>query len=207
MVDKKINQPVLNWMGCKFKGQVIMDKVAVLIDGGYFSKVLKYEFDEPSLDFSTFVSELVGEDIILRTYYYTCDPWQSNPPTEEEKSRFSNTQRFHAVLRHLNNFEVRCGRLAHRGIDKDGNPIFEQKGVDVLLTIDMLGLSIKPSVTKIYIVSNDSDFVPAIQFVKNQGVQVVLVHGKEYQNNLGEVADQKIKISKELINKSKLKKH
>ena len=181
-----------------------MEKVAVLIDGGYFSKVLKYEFNEPSIDFSRFVSELVGEDTILRSYYYTCDPWQSNPPTEEERERFANTQRFHAVLRNLDNFEVRCGRLAHRGIDRDGNPIFEQKAVDVLLTIDMLELSIKPSVTKIYLISNDSDFVPAIKFVKNQGVQVVLVHGKEYQDNLGQVADQKKIISTDLINHSKL---
>ena len=181
-----------------------MDKVAVLIDGGYFSKVLKNEFSEPRLDFSKFVSELVGEDIILRSYYYTCDTWQSNPPTNEEKTRFAGNQRFHAALRRLDNFEVRCGRLAHRGIDQNGDPILEQKGVDVLLAVDMLGLCLKSSIDKIYIITNDSDFIPAIQFVKNQGIQVILVQGNDCQSNLREAADRRIAITQELIDKSLL---
>ena len=177
-----------------------MEKVAIFIDGGYLSKILKNEFNSIRIDYRKFSLELSGTDTLLRTYYYDCEPWQSSPPTDSEKERFSKAQRFFSILQKLENFDVRLGRLANRGVDSDGNLIFEQKGVDVFLAVDLIGLSIKPSITKAFIISNDSDFVPAICFIKNQGVQAILVHGKGPQDNLYKVCDSRIQLTQEFIN-------
>lgn len=114
------------------------ERLAIFIDGGYLDAVLRDEFGLPRIDYKKLTEQLAGEDPLLRTHYYTCEPWQSSPPTEDESKRFSSAQRFHNYLRRIPNFEVRLGRLAYRGEHADGRPILEQKQVDILLAIDLV---------------------------------------------------------------------
>ena len=66
-----------------------MERAAILIDGGYFAKVLKMEFNCPQIDFHRFSEAICGDYELLRTYYLlhinVCMPYQSNPPSEEER--------------------------------------------------------------------------------------------------------------------------
>lgn len=77
----------------------------------------------------------------MRTYYYHCPPYQSNPPTEEERERLSSRQKFFSALSRLNRFQLRLGKLEKRGEDAKGKPIFVQKRVDIMLGVDMVQLA------------------------------------------------------------------
>lgn len=65
-----------------------MGQVAVFIDGGYLDKVVYYDHQNKRLDYEKLVAEIAKPDELLRTYYYHCWPYQSNPPTPEESQRF-----------------------------------------------------------------------------------------------------------------------
>ncbi len=172
-----------------------MSRVAIFIDGGYLTKLLK-ELGEPSLDYLRFSELLASGKERLRTYYYHCMPYRSNPPTREENERYAGMQRFVEYLRRLPRFEVRLGRLAKR----PGG--FEQKRVDVLFAVDLTRLSASRQISQAVLVTSDSDFVPAIQAAKNDGVLVQLYYSKNlsYNDELLQACDDRMEITPELIN-------
>ena len=162
-----------------------MDKVTVFLDGGYISNLTKCTFTgsdgkPKKIDFSVFAEKLVKElgGELLRVYYYHCPPHQSVYPTDDERRRKSNYDRFNHALRQLKRFQVREGRL-QKVYDEKGEPDFIQKGVDVLLAIDMVKLAMKGVIAKAIIVSGDSDFVPAVRAIKDEGVSVHLFYYKD----------------------------
>ena len=155
-----------------------MGVAAVFIDGGYLDKVLLQDSRGNRIDYSKLAAEMSAPDELLRAYYYHCLPYQSNPPTEDERKRFSAKHRFTTALSFLPRFEVRLGRLALRGTDTAGRPIFVQKRVDMMVGVDMALLAGKGRITKVALVSGDSDYLPAIEAVKREGVLVSLWHGR-----------------------------
>jgi uncharacterized LabA/DUF88 family protein len=182
-----------------------MSRVAIFIDGGYVDKVLRHEFGGAKIAYARFSQEISAQihpDIdILRTYYYHCLPYKSDPPTPEESQRFASMQNFLDAINRLPRFEVRLGRLARRGPDKDGRYYFEQKMIDVLLSIDLVHLSSKGQIGYVAIVGGDSDFVPAIKMAKSEGVSVWLFHGERPRNDLLDIADERIRITQALVNR------
>ena len=56
-----------------------MDKASVFIDGGYLARVLKDEYGEAAIDFGVLSEKLCKGCERLRTYYYTCMPYQKQP--------------------------------------------------------------------------------------------------------------------------------
>jgi len=150
---------------------------AVFIDGAYLEKVFRYDHGGARIHFGRLVAAMVQSDELLRAYYYHCLPYQSNPPTPEEKERYAARHRFFTALRNIPRFEVRLGKLAFRGLDKDGDPMFQQKRVDLMLGVDMALLAGKHRIAKVVLVSGDSDFTPAVEAVKNEGVLTTVWHG------------------------------
>ena len=153
-----------------------MSRTCVFVDGGYFQKVLEKEFDRAPIDFARLGTTMAqGFEPYLRTYYYNCTPYQSNVPTEQERSLFANAERFYASLRRVPNLQLRMGRLAFRGISQDTRlPIFEQKRVDVQLAVDLVTLAFSRQIATAAVMAGDSDFIPAVNAAKDQGVRVVL---------------------------------
>ena len=96
------------------------DRVAIFIDGAYLENVLRGEFQNAQIDFQALANSLAGESNILRTYYYQCPSYRSNPPTQQEQDRYSNQRRFFHALESLPRYTVRLGRLAYRGSDESG---------------------------------------------------------------------------------------
>jgi len=150
----------------------VSNRAAVLIDLGFFAKVLKHCFGEPRIDFEKFSDILCGEQPRLRTYIYDCMPYQGNPPTEEERRRYANHNRFLDALRKLNRFEVRLGRLSY---DPNSGK-YTQKRVDVLISVDLVRMSWGGQISTAVLVTGDSDLVPAVQAAKDAGVLTVLYH-------------------------------
>lgn len=160
-----------------------MWRVAIFIDGGYLAKVLRHEFNEARIDYQKLADHIANcihkEADILRTYCYHCLPYKGDPPTPEESKRFERKQRFVDALRCLPRFEVRLGRLVKHGPD-----LYRQKGIDTLLSIDLVRLSTKGQITHVAIVAGDADFVPAIKVACDEGVSAWLFHGQHVSNEL-----------------------
>ena len=69
------------------------EKAAVFIDGGYLNKINTEKF---KLDYQRLLSCLLGSSMELwRAYYYNCLPYRSSNPSEDDKERFNNAQRFY----------------------------------------------------------------------------------------------------------------
>lgn len=109
---------------------------------------------------------------LLRCYFYYCPPWMSTTPTEEELRRRANWDRFMAELEDLDRWQVRLGKLERR---RDGDKdIFSQKRVDVLLSVDMVGHAAAGHIQHAVLVAGDSDFIPAVEAVKESGATLTL---------------------------------
>ena len=138
-----------------------MENVAVFIDGGYMDKLL-YDSGGLRIDFGEFVRRLVEGRHLPRAYYYHCLPYRSAEPTQQEEHFFRNKEKFFNALRRIDQFEVRLGHLAFRGIDSHGQRMLEQKGVDVQLAVDLLTLAFNRVINTAVLLAGDGDLVPAV---------------------------------------------
>ena len=192
-----------------------MARLAIFIDGGYLDALSEDEFSmrvdlsKLSEEIRNIINSKTPEEVeLLRTFYYDCLPYQSNPPTMAEKSRFSRKRRFLDALERLPRFAVRLGRLALRGYYANGKPIFQQKRVDLLLGLDFALLSGKQQITHVAVVTGDSDLIPAFEVAKKEGVLVWLFHGPRiskkdgkstYASELWQEADERFEINSALM--------
>lgn len=171
-----------------------MDRSTVFIDGGYLGYVLKAQFREPRIDFKKLFDVVCSGTERLRTYYYHCMPWQSDPPTEVERNRYAAMDRFLYKLRQIPRVEVRLGKLAKRGEE------FVQKRVDILLAVDLVRMSWDHQIQRAVLFAGDSDFVPAVQASKDAGILVQLYYGAaSIHDELLTACDDRFAITQELI--------
>lgn len=97
-------------------------------------------------------------------------------------------------------FEIRLGRTERRGNE------FEQKMVDVLLSIDLVELSAKSKISTAILVAGDSDFVLAVKKAEENGIRVILFcsdRRNEYHQYLWEEADRRIAIDDKFMSECK----
>ncbi|HEX4132840.1 MAG TPA: NYN domain-containing protein [Pirellulales bacterium] len=181
-----------------------MGRIAIFIDGAYLNFLLR-DFGSPKIDYSLLVKELVGGRELLRAYYYDCLPYQSSSPTAQEKERFGKKQKFFDALDRLSRFQTRLGRLEFRGKKDDGSPIFEQKRVDILLGVDLVLLAAKHQITDAAILAGDSDFLPAIQAAKPEGLVTHLFHGPHPHRDLVTECDERCLIDSDFIDRIRMK--
>ncbi len=182
-----------------------MSRTAIFIDGAYFQYVIKDEFALAKIDFELLARKLAEGREVLRTYFYDCLPYQSQHPTKEESERFGKKQRFFAALEKNPRFQVRAGRLEYRGRDIKGNPIFEQKRVDILMGVDLALLAAKHQITDAAVIAGDSDFLPAIEAAKSEGVVIHLFHGQRPHHDLVSAADERTQFTQAFIDSITMK--
>ena len=175
------------------------DRAALFIDGAYAEAVLRQEFNGRRVDFYALSQAMAKENNILRTYYYNCLPYRSGNPTGAEKDRYARRTRFYNSLENLPRYTVRLGELEYRGQNPDRTPRFEQKRVDVLLSLDLVLLAGKGQIHQAILLAGDSDFIPAVTAARNEGVLVTLFHGANCHSDLWIEADERFRIDQELI--------
>jgi len=155
----------------------VMFRLAIFVDGAYLEKVAKK--NDAWVDYEKLSSEILtrvnartpaAPIDLLRTYYYNSLPHQSNPPTDDDKEFFRKRRRFYDALERLSSFTVRLGVVKHRGKDNQGQPIYQQKQVDLLLGLDFALLSAKRSITHAAVVTGDSDMAPALEVASGKGL-------------------------------------
>lgn len=113
---------------------------------------------------------------LLRAYYYHCAPWVSENPTDDEAARLEHFKRFMAPIESIPRWEVRLGKLEKRW--KDNRDVFEQKRVDVLLSVDLVRHAAAGHLQHAVLVAGDSDFIPAVEAAKKSGVTMSLWCGE-----------------------------
>lgn len=175
-----------------------MAKCAILIDGGYLDKVMVNDFSGLRVDIAKLGDELAGQDERLRTYLYHCMPYMSDPPTEDEKKRYSARDKYISALKKLPRFQFRQGKLQRT---TDG---FRQKRVDILIAVDIVRMSSNRQIDRVVLIAGDSDLVPAIEAARDAGVVVTLYYSpNSVHNELMQSCDERVEITHNLINKVK----
>ncbi len=156
-----------------------MEETLVFIDEGFLDKVTILLGSGKRLKFNKLVfAERLAQKQALnckRVFYYTCPPFQAYNPSQEEIRRRKGYDRFINALAKNERVTIRQGRC-QRITDKEGKVTYHQKGVDILLTIDLSHLREDfPLVKKIILVSSDTDFCPIISDIqKRWGIEVIL---------------------------------
>ena len=176
-----------------------MARCAVLIDAGYLEKVLVNDFNRARIDIGKLADELAGTMERLRTYYYHCMPFQSTPPTTEERRRFAAMDSYIAALKKLPRFQFRQGKLQKIA------GVFRQKRVDIWMAVDLVRMSFSNQIEKAIVITGDSDLVPAIEAARDAGVVVVLYYSPNSRHDeLLQACDERYEITRNLVDKTKL---
>lgn len=175
-----------------------MAKCAILIDGGYLDKVLENDFGRARIDIGRLGDELAGQLERLRTYYYHCMPYMSNPPAQEEKTRYAAMDSFIFNLKKQPRFQFRQGKL-----QKIGTQV-HQKRVDIWMAVDLVRMSSNRQIDKAILITGDSDLVPAIEAARDSGVVVELYFSPNSRHDeLLQCCDERFEITRNLIDKIK----
>lgn len=177
----------------KRTGGVSFMKTVLLIDGGYLrASALEVGRQYDATLISAFAKQcVVPEEYLLRVLYYDAPPYDgaAQRPVSGKWKRFKPTDTLLEDLEKLERFAVRRGQLGFRGwkprkipiaggaglSDADFKPIFEQKGVDMRVGLDIAAFANRRSVERIILLSGDTDMVPAMKEARRAGLEVFLV--------------------------------
>ncbi len=183
----------------------IMNKTIVLIDSAYLSYISKYFGKGKPLKYKIekFVINICNELNLFceEIYYYTAPPYKSSIPTDSEKQRQRNYDKFISKLKLVKpKIIIREGRC--QKIDNT----FQQKGVDTLMTMDLLKIAAQRKTDSIIILTSDTDFVPIIKDIREEhNMQVILAYFTDKRrksafslsNHLWKACNKRVLIKKE----------
>ncbi len=93
--------------------------------------------------------------------------------TDVKSQRLFNGQR--KLLQHLKD----CGVTYHLGYLLKNNGVFHEKGVDVQMAVDLVVAGYEKSFSRAFLISSDTDLLPAIRQVKKQIITVTYVGFKQ----------------------------
>ncbi|MFC2038282.1 NYN domain-containing protein [Chloroflexota bacterium] len=169
------------------------ERVMIFIDGSNLYHSLKSHFCRTDVDIGKFCDKLLDGRRLIRIYYYNAVVGR-----REEPERYREQQAFFASVGAIPYCELRLGRLVY--INYPNTPPYE-KGVDIQLTTDLLTHSYKNNYDVGILVAGDTDYVGAIQAVKDNGknLEVALFGNERTSRPLREVADRVISLDKKTL--------
>ena len=135
-----------------------MARVMVFIDGSNFYHGLKKNDCSHQVDFNKLGNKLAGDDELHTIYYYN-----ATVPEKLDPERYRKQQRFFAAVQSTPYVIMRLGRLEPRD---DG---MVEKGVDILIAVDMLQHAYTGSFDTAIRVSGDGDFAEAVKAITQLG--------------------------------------
>ena len=156
-----------------------MEETLVFLDEGFLDKLTLFLGNGKRLKFDKFeFAKKISEKqnlVCKHLYYYTAPPFQSSSSTEKERIMKEGYDKFISSLSKNKNITIREGRC-QKIRDKEGKEKYAQKGVDTLLTLDLIHIKDDyPLIKKILLVSSDTDFCPAIRDIKERNnIEVIL---------------------------------
>jgi len=172
---------------------LLLERVMIFIDGGYWRKCLEDQFQRTDVDLSKVVAKLLNGRRLVRIYFYTARI--ERPPDEYWRKQQAEQQKFLTALAFQPFVEARLGRLQF-----SERSATRQKGVDVLLALDMLRFALKDNYDVAILVSGDGDFADIVRMIKDEGRKVEIVTFPETRAQaLLEACDKSIEISSEWL--------
>ena len=150
------------------------EETFVFIDSQYLSIIAKHLFGRTPHYFINGLAYALAKEQGLWSkgvFYYTAPPYQDPVPTDDDARRRRNYDRFITNLKRIEGFTVREGRC--QKIDGE----FHEKGVDALMTMDLMETALKGKVKTIILIACDTDFVPVLNRIREEhGVKVILYY-------------------------------
>ncbi len=143
------------------------ERAIVLIDGSNFYHKLKdLGLQTLTFDYAAFSLLLAGHRQMVRRTYYVGEVRTDG--TAHAQKLYNNQQKLIAHLK-VCGFRYQFGYL----LKSDG--VFHEKGVDVHMAVDLLVAAYENLCERIYLVSSDTDLIPAIQKAQAKGKMVAYV--------------------------------
>jgi len=148
----------------------------ILIDGGnFYRKLQDLGLAHAVFDYSAFGTLLTGKPGSQCTYYVGAIRKERNSPKSEQL--FAKQQSF-------------LSKLQQQGINTELGYIlrsatgYREKGVDVKIATDLLVGAFHDRYDRAFLVSSDTDLIPAVTWAKDSGKQIVYV-GFAHQPSYG----------------------
>ncbi len=164
--------------------KVKKERVMVFIDGSNLYHVLNQHFSRNDIKFGKFAEKLSGERELVRTYYYNIKQAQRGRASEDQ-------EKFLAALYDIPYLEVKLGIVKQRG------DAMVEKGVDMMIGVDILKNAYEDLYDTAILVSGDGDFYPALQAAKDQGKHVeIAAFDSNISPETARIADLHIKLNK-----------
>ena len=163
-----------------------MERVCVFIDGSNFYFALKRNNRVTRVDYYQLSLALAGPDRkLIRTYYYNV-AYDKNQFPDKAKTQIS----FLDSLDRTPYLDLRLGRLVSTF---DGN--VQERGMDVLFAADLVYYAARKTFDTAIVVTEDGDYTPALEWVKELGKHVEIATFQDSQNrDLIRVADLRISL-------------
>ena len=173
-----------------------MTRTAILIDGGHLRTVARRQGHIYDPDFIEAFAHLcaLDDEEVIRVFYYDCPPYSGKVhlPISGDICAYEANGAWLFELARRDLFAVRKGELKFRGFalkeppqkrmarnkaltDEDFRPVFQQKGVDMRIGMDIAMLASRGRIGRIVLVSGDTDCVPAMKHARIEGLQVAIV--------------------------------
>ena len=159
-------------------------RIFVFIDGSNLYHSLVNSFGNAKIDLGIFCESISKEGLLLKINYYT-----SPVSRFDGINAYKSQQKFLSKIIEIPKLVLFLGRL-----EKHGNSRFE-KGVDVKIATDLVSSAFKDNFDVAILVSNDSDFVPAIKEVQQVGKKVWNINFQKRKSyHLNQICDKTITI-------------
>lgn len=160
-------------------GQNFLYKAAdVLIEAGK----IKEKQDLHTISIRTLVEKLLEiEKVEIRFYGTKLKKYTNTQEIEAKSIQMINTQRqLRNTLEKEKIIFINSGKLKLRDGDKckkcgSQEPHFQEKGVDVRIAIDLVVDSEMEDVESLFLISSDTDLVPAVKTVRARGKKMIYV--------------------------------
>ena len=144
-------------------------KILVQFDGSnFYNKVKKIlpQIHLTNFDYSGFVKSIVKDSNIQVIYYV--GEIRKYPGNKKSETLYAHQQSLFLNLR-KQDVVIKLGYL----LMSDGK--FHEKGVDVQIAVDQVRGAIKNEYNKCYLISSDTDLLPAIQTAKDEKKEIIYV--------------------------------
>ncbi|GIW68019.1 MAG: hypothetical protein KatS3mg096_887 [Candidatus Parcubacteria bacterium] len=164
------------------------DKKVLLIDGENFRKIsdaifykeLKKEFNPINFDFSNFFDFILADIKPEKKITYFSKIKYYSQTGGKSKELIKRQRKLRNILYH-GGFDFCIAGIVR--MQKINNKIvFNEKGVDVKIAVDIIKYSLIEKVSQLIICSSDSDLQPAIKESRNTGTKFIYLGFEEKPN-------------------------
>jgi len=161
----------------------VMKRAFVFIDGsnlyyrlkgiaGFYTKENGSDYSMSRFNFKEFCKWLVGDNDLQEIHYYIGQIKRPNPQSKNSQKveqMYSSQQRLAGYLQ-AQGIIMKFGKLMK---DPSRPDVYHEKGVDVQIAVEMIRFARQDKYDVAYLISSDTDLVPAVQEVKDLGKEVV----------------------------------